>query len=80
MFCSLAVAFHFSKVKGSVELLVSIHSLLFKSKGKVRCMHHPLAIPGDNLGQRLGRRISHSVWDAQSVCNVESPSERMLMA
>lgn len=30
-----AVAFHFSKAAGSVELMESIHHLLFKSKGKV---------------------------------------------
>ncbi|CAK0784638.1 hypothetical protein CVIRNUC_007842 [Coccomyxa viridis] len=29
------VAFHFSKVKGSLELMESIHHLLFKSKGKL---------------------------------------------
>ena len=37
-----AVAFHFSKVKGSLELVESIHSLLFKSKGKVSLLEHPL--------------------------------------
>ena len=54
-----AVAFHFSKVKGSMELVESIHSLLFKSKGKVSPLQHPIAIPSSNLGQRQSLRSPH---------------------
>lgn len=58
MLCCLAVAFHFSKVKGSMELVESIHSLLFKSKGKVWTIKYLFI---DNLGQRHSRTNSHSV-------------------
>ena len=40
-----AVAFHFTKVKGGTELVESIHSLLFKSKGKVSLLGRPLRRP-----------------------------------
>ena len=54
-----AVAFHFSKVKGSMELVESIHSLLYKSKGKVSLLECPLRWLYGIVTQRHSIRSSH---------------------